>query len=332
MKNVVSLKSLAKELNISVSTVSKSLNDSEEISAQTKERVKNLAKLRGYSPNPIAVRLQKQETMQIGVIVPNIENPFFASVLKGIDELVSSSKYNIITFFSNESLEREKECLDYFSKGNVDGILICIAEETNKKKTYDHIIQIKQRGIPLVLFDRIPAQPLGFDAVQVNDYDSIISAYEYLETKNCKNIAFVSSIPTLIVGRSREDGYLSKTDNPTVIAFEDFKELELTLQQTLQEGNVDGFIAADIEASLLCNRAIQKHGLEPGKEVSLIGFVNAVLNDLTYPKISYIDQHPQEIGKQTAKMLLMRLESKLEDVPASDIVLNTTITIGDTSR
>jgi LacI family transcriptional regulator len=144
MKNVVSLKSLAKELNISVSTVSKSLNDSEEISAQTKERVKNLAKLRGYSPNPIAVRLQKQETMQIGVVLPNIENPFFASVLKGIDELVSSSKYNIITFLSNESLEREKECLDYFSRGNVDGILICIAEETNKKKTFDHIIQIKQ--------------------------------------------------------------------------------------------------------------------------------------------------------------------------------------------
>jgi len=332
MKNVVSLKSLAKELNISVSTVSKSLNDSEEISVQTKERVKNLAKLRGYSPNPIAVRLQKQETMQIGVILPNIENPFFASVLKGIDELVSSSKYNIITFLSNESLEREKECLDYFTRGNVDGILICIAEETNKKKTFDHIINIKQKGIPLVLFDRIPMQPLGFDVVQVNDYDSIISAYQYLESKDCKNIAFVSSIPTLIVGRSREEGYLSQTNNPTVIAFEDLKELQLSIENTLKEGKIDGFIAADIEASLLCNSVIHKHGLEPGTEVSLIGYVNTAQNDLCYPKISYIDQHPQEIGKQTAKMLLLRLESKLEDVPASDIVLNTTITIGDTSR
>ncbi|MCH2195068.1 LacI family DNA-binding transcriptional regulator [Kordia sp.] len=332
MKNVVSLKSLAKELNISVSTVSKSLNDSEEISVQTKERVKNLAKLRGYSPNPIAVRLQKQETMQIGVILPNIENPFFASVLKGIDELVSSSKYNIITFLSNESLEREKECLDYFTRGNVDGILICIAEETNKKKTFDHIINIKQKGIPLVLFDRIPMQPLGFDVVQVNDYDSIISAYQYLESKDCKNIAFVSSIPTLIVGRSREEGYLSQTNNPTVIAFEDLKELQLSIENTLKEGKIDGFIAADIEASLLCNSVIHKHGLEPGTDVSLIGYVNTAQNDLCYPKISYIDQHPQEIGKQTAKMLLLRLESKLEDVPASDIVLNTTITIGDTSR
>jgi LacI family transcriptional regulator len=332
MKNVVSLKSLAKELNISVSTVSKSLNDSEEISEQTKERVKNLAKLRGYSPNPIAVRLQKQETMQIGVILPNIENPFFASVLKGIDELVSSSKYNIITFLSNESLEREKECLDYFSRGNVDGILICIAEETNKKKTFDHIIEIKQKGIPLVLFDRIPTQPLGFDTVQVNDYESIISAYKYLEEKDCKNIAFVSSIATLIVGRAREEGYLSQTNNPMVIAFEDLKELELSLQETLAEGKVDGFIAADIEASLICNKVIQKHGLAPGKEVSLIGYVNSTLNDLSYPKISYIDQHPQEIGKQTAKMLLLRLESKLEDVPESDIVLNTSITIGETSR
>ncbi|PTX61538.1 LacI family transcriptional regulator [Kordia periserrulae] len=332
MKNVVSLKSLAKELNISVSTVSKSLNDSEEISEQTKERVKNLAKLRGYSPNPIAVRLQKQKTMQIGVILPNIENPFFASVLKGIDELVSSSKYNIITFFSNESLEKEKECLDFFSKGNVDGILICIAEETNKKKTFDHIIDIKQKGIPLALFDRIPMQPLGFDAVQVNDYESIVSAYKYLESNKCQNIAFVSSIPTLIVGRSREEGYLSQTNNPTVIAFEDLEELKITLENTIKQGEIDGFIAADINATLLCNAVLQKQGFTPGKEVSLIGYVNAVQNDLSYPKISYIDQHPQEIGKQTAKILLLRLESKLEDIPVSDIVLNTTITIGDTSR
>jgi LacI family transcriptional regulator len=175
-------------------------------------------------------------------------------------------------------------------------------------------------------------QPLGFDTVQVNDYESIVSAYKYLEEKKCKNIAFVSSIATLIVGRSREEGYLSQTKNPIVIAFEDLKELELVLKQTLIEGKVDGFIAADIEASLLCNSVIQKHGLEPGKEVSLIGYVNTALNDLSYPKISYIDQHPQEIGKQTAKMLLLRLESKLEDVPESDIVLNTTITIGETSR
>ncbi|WP_430408678.1 LacI family DNA-binding transcriptional regulator [Kordia sp.] len=332
MKNVVSLKSLAKELNISVSTVSKSLNDSEEISAQTKKRVKNLAKLRGYAPNPIAVRLQRQETMQIGVVLPSIENPFFASVLKGIDEITTTSKYNIITFFSNESLQKEKECLDYFSKGNVDGILICIAEETNKKKTFDHIIDIKQKGIPLVLFDRIPMQPLGFDVVHVNDYESIVSAYEYLEEKNCKNIAFVSSIPTLIVGRLREDGYLSKTDSPTIIAFEDLDELKLTLQNTLKEGKIDGLIAADINATLLCNSEILKRGLKVSEEISLIGYVNAVQNDLSYPKVSYIDQHPQEIGKQTANILLERLESKEENKAIQDIVLNTTITIGETSR
>ena len=319
-------------MNISVSTVSKSLNNSEEISAQTKERVKNLAKLRGYSPNPTAVRLQKQETMQIGVVLPSIENPFFASVLKGIDEIVNTSAYNIITFFSNESLQKEKECLDYFSKGNVDGILICIAGETNKKKTFDHIIDIKQKGIPLVLFDRIPMQPLGFDVVHVNDYDSIVSAFEYLENKECQNIAFVSSIPTLIVGRLREDGYLSKAKNPIVIAFEDLNDLQLRLEESLKNEKIDGFIAADINATLLCNSAIQKQKTAESKEVSLIGYVNVAQNELSYPKISYIDQHPQEIGKQTANILLDRLESKFKNAPVSDIVLNTTITIGDTSR
>ncbi len=183
----------------------------------------------------------------------------------------------------------------------------------------------------MVLFDRIPMQPLGFDTVHVNDYDSITSAYDHLKNKNCQNIAFVSSIPTLIVGRLREEGYLSQTENPTVIAFEDLTELRRTLEETLKENKIDGFIAADINATLLCNSAIQKLGFSPGKEVSLIGYVNSSQNDLSYPKISYIDQHPKEIGKQTAKMLQMRLQSKLENVPASDIILNTTITIGETS-
>jgi LacI family transcriptional regulator len=182
------------------------------------------------------------------------------------------------------------------------------------------------------LFDRIPMQPLGFDVVHVNDYDSIVSAFEYLEEKQCKNIAFVSSIPTLIVGRLREDGYLSKAENPIVIATEDLNELQLTLQESLKKEKIDGFIAADINATLLCNSAVQKQKLSYLKEISLIGYVNAAQNELSYPKISSIDQHPQEIGRQTAKILLTRLESKFKDIPIKDIILNTSVTIGDTSR
>jgi LacI family transcriptional regulator len=104
------------------------------------------------------------------------------------------------------------------------------------------------------------------------------------------------------------------------------------LQESLKKEKIDGFIAADINATLLCNSAIQKQKLSYLKEISLIGYVNAAQNELSYPKISSIDQHPQEIGRQTAKILLTRLESKFKDIPIKDIILNTSVTIGDTSR
>ncbi|MGA9326166.1 MAG: LacI family DNA-binding transcriptional regulator, partial [Salegentibacter sp.] len=133
MKNKITLKELARLLHVSVSTVSKALHDSPEISPKTIERVKELAALHNYRPNPVAVNLKSSKSGTIGVIVPNIENSFFAKVLSGIEAQAQKEGLQVITYISNESLDREKQIADLLTSGFVDGVLLAIAEETQRK-------------------------------------------------------------------------------------------------------------------------------------------------------------------------------------------------------
>jgi DNA-binding LacI/PurR family transcriptional regulator len=132
MKSKATLKQIAKELNVSVSTVSKALNDSPEISEQTKTKVKEYAKLKNYKPNVIGLNLKNRKTKTIGVIIPNILNSFFAKVFKGIEKLAEEKGYNVITCISNESLEKEINTLEMLSNGTIDGFILSISEEAQK--------------------------------------------------------------------------------------------------------------------------------------------------------------------------------------------------------
>ena len=142
MRNKITLKELSKLLNVSISTVSKALNDSPEISQKTIDRVKELALLHNYRPNPTAVNLKSSKSGTIAVIVPNISNFFFAKVLAGIEKEAQKKNLQVITYISNESYEREKQIIDMISYGFVDGVLIAPSEETQKKKEYQHFKEL----------------------------------------------------------------------------------------------------------------------------------------------------------------------------------------------
>lgn len=167
MKSKITLKELAKLLNVSVSTVSKALNDSPEISPKTAERVKELAKLHNYKPNPVAVNLKKSKTGTVGVVIPNISNSFFARVLSGIEAEAQKYDLQVITYISNESYGREKQICDLLTAGFVDGVLIAVSEETQRKRDYDHLFNLVEYDIPVVMYDRInvsiPADKVGVD-------------------------------------------------------------------------------------------------------------------------------------------------------------------------
>ena len=151
-QNNITLKELAKILDVSISTISKALNDSHEISEATKTKIKELAKLHNYQPNKLAINLKSGKTKTIAVLIPSIQNYFFAKVLLGIESVVAKSPYNIIIGITNESYEDEKENLQKLSNGIVDGFILSVAEETQIKQEFNHF---KNTSKPIVMFDRV---------------------------------------------------------------------------------------------------------------------------------------------------------------------------------
>ena len=206
MRAKATLKQIAKELGVSISTVSKALNGSPEISEPTKQRVQEYAKLKNYKPNVIGLNLKNRRTKTIGVIIPNILNSFFAKVFSGIEKVADENGYKVITCISNESLEKEKNALEILSNGTIDGFIVSIAEESQKFQRFEHFTTIINEGTPIVMFDRI-ADEVVCDKVIVDDYESAINATEHLIKTGCKKIALLSSINELSVGKLREKGF-----------------------------------------------------------------------------------------------------------------------------
>ena len=164
---MTTLKELSKLLNLSVSTVSKALNDSHEISDNTKRRVNELAEKLNYKPNRIAQQLKNNKTKTIGVILPTVTNPFFAEVLHGIETTATNSDYDIIVCLSNESLGKEKRSLELLSNGSVDGFSMAVARESQVKEESAHINEAINSRIPVLMFDRV-VNEIVCDKVIVN--------------------------------------------------------------------------------------------------------------------------------------------------------------------
>jgi LacI family transcriptional regulator len=233
MKSKATLKQIAKELGVSVSTVSKALNGSPEISEPTKQRVQEYAKLKNYKPNVIGLNLKNRRTKTIGVIIPNILNSFFAKVFSGIEKVADEKGYKVITCISNESLEKEINTLEMLSNGTIDGFILSTSKESQKLKQFDHFTSIVNEGTPMVMFDRI-ADEVNCDKVIVDDFDSAINATNHLINTGCKNIAMFSTINQLSVSNLRSRGFYK--------AFEQ-KGLKVNEELIILTDNVEEFDA-----------------------------------------------------------------------------------------
>ena len=251
MKAKATLKQIAKELGVSVSTVSKALSDSQEISQATKDKIKEFAALKNYKPNLMAKNLKYQKTNTIGVIIPNILNSFFAKVFSGIEEAARKRGYNIVTAISNESLEREKQLMEMLNNGAVDGFILSIAEETQMTKNFQHYNSIIKSGTPIVMFDRI-TDLVKSDKVIVDDLDSAFDATQHLINIGCKHIALLSTIDNLSVGKLRFEGYkkaleLNKMalDMELILIGEEDDAFDLKIEKLLKAKKVDGIFAVD---------------------------------------------------------------------------------------
>lgn len=318
MKQKATLKQIAKELNVSVSTVSKALSNSPEISEPTKLKVQEFAKLKNYKPNNLAVNLKNKRSRTIGVIIPNILNPFFAKVFSGIEKAANEKGYNVITCISNESLEKEIHAIEILSNGTIDGFILSISEETQMKQDFKHLQDTIADDIPIVMFDRI-SDKVNCDKVIVDDYDSAVAATNHLIKLGCKNIAMLSTIENLSVGQLRARGYAQALEDNNFAVNEDLMintdnpdEFDKNLPG-LFDKNPDGLFALDEHASVMAMKAAIKRGLKIPEDINIIGFADGVWSKRLTPSLSTVSQHAPEIGAAAADMLIRRLENKNED-------------------
>ncbi len=323
MKKNITIKELSKILEVSISTVSKALNDSYEISDSTKERIKSVARLHNYKPNKLAVNLKSGKTNTIGVVLPSIKNFFMSRVLRGIDSVIAKSPYNIIISITNESFDKEVQSVQTLSNGLVDAIIIAVSEETQIKQDFSHLNSLIG-DTPLLMVDRI-VNSITCDKVLVDDYNAVFNAVNELIKDGRKSIALVSSINNLNVGKQRTKGYKSAVENKQdAIIIEGSEEhLEKELIKLIDLNKIDAIMALDQESSLAAYRIGKKKKVLTSKKIALIGYASRVISEHLTPKLTTIDQHGKKVGSTSARLLLKRLD-EFEGEPES-IVINSTV-------
>lgn len=336
MKNKkITLKELAAILKVSVSTVSKALNDSYEISEATKKKVKTAAIKYNYSPNLLAQGLKTKRTKILGVIIPDMRAPFFIRVLRGIEKEASDQGYNILTCFSNESYTKEKATLDMLSQGNVDGIIMALCKESQEQGLYMHVNETISKGIPVTLFDRIDDR-IKCDKVVINDFESTYNATKVLIKSGAKNILFISPISTTSIGKDRYRGYSYALSERTslsehVLHFEEYKDFSSDLNAVLKGEKIDGIIAANELTGISAINIASRLGFKIPEEISIIGFTNGLLSMNSNPPLTTISQHGKDIGRVATSKLIKRLKNdKLEY--ATTVIETTLIKRGTTKN
>ncbi|MGC1472937.1 MAG: LacI family DNA-binding transcriptional regulator [Psychroserpens sp.] len=314
---MVTLKHLAEQLNVSVSTVSKALHNSDEISPDTISRVKALAEFLNYKPNKLAVSLKSSKTNTIGVIIPDILNHFFAKALFAIEQEATKQGYNIITCLSNELKEKEQNSLQLLSSGSVDGFIISIAEESQMSNDIDHINEVLDQDIPIILFDRV-SDHIDADKVIIDDFDAAYQATKHLISEGRKHIVLISDIDELSVGKLRTNGYLQAlkdtTDyqnEPVVVIVKKESSIEDSIDQMFKVHDaVDGIVAIDNISGVVALQKALKLNYNIPKDLSIIGFSDENVLQFTDPKLSTISQHTLDIGKASVELLINRLKQK----------------------
>jgi len=311
---MVTLKQLAKELNVSISTVSKALNNSEEIGEDTVRRVKELAKLYNYRPNKVALSLKNNKTRTIGVIIPNILNRFLAKVLFGIESEATRQGYNIITCISNESLEKEKESLQLLANGSVDGFILSVAEESQINNEVEHFKRTIKQGLPIVMFDRV-AHDVLCDKVIVDDFDATYNATKSLIDEGRKHIAFISNINDISVGKLRQRGYNKAIEEnanlePLVLKIKKKDDHQKKIKSLFKKHKtIDAIVTADSSSGIIALNTAVSFGLKVPKDISVIAFASKSESNHTLPKLTTIRQHAKAIGAHAAELLINRIQN-----------------------
>lgn len=337
MKQKITIKTIAKELGVSTSTVSKALKDSHEISKETKDKIQAYADLYNYKPNSLALQLRNQKTKVIGVILPKIVHHFFSTVIMGIEEGANKKGYNIMVCFSNESYKKEVETLKVLSNGSVDGLIVSIASETLENKDFNHFKDLVSEEIPLVLFDRVVEEILC-DKVVVDDVGAGYKATKHLLDNDRKRIALITTPNHVNVGALRRQGYEKalienyiKTDTNLIVEVDESKDIKEQIKQVFEE-NIDGVFAVNEIYAANAMKIAKEKGLQVPNDIAVIGFTDGLISEYSSPSITTIAQHGFTMGKQAVELLIERIENESEIFKPKKIVISSDLKLRESTK
>ena len=337
MKNTpVTIKDIARSLNISISTVSRALRGLPEIHPDTRSAVMKLAEEWDYQPNQLAKNLAKSRTRTIGVIVPNLSYYFFTAMLNSIEEAAMQAGYSVLVCQSNESSLREKTHIENLLRSQVEGFIISLSSDTNN---CEHVERLVRKNIPLVLFDRY-TDSFTASKVVVDNYEASYKATEHLIENGCRRIAFLAGPPQLLLSNQRVAGYRAALQkhglywsNQSVFHC-DYTQ-ENVLIQTLALLNLpqrpDGLLTVSDRVAVPAIYALKQKGLRIPDDLAIASFNNEPIAAFLSPSLTSINQPIQQMGMETVRLLLRQIESGDETADNVIVVMDTQLIIRESS-
>lgn len=326
----VTMKEIAKKLGVSVSTVSRAMKDSPELHPDTKKRIVEMAKSMNYQYNLLAQSLRISRSKVLGVIVPELTSHFFSSNISGIQDTAYKRGYNIMICQSNESFEQEKANIRTLVSSQVDGLLISLSRET---KTYEHLKDIYDRGIPFIMFDRV-TEEIPVSKITVDDAHGAYLVVKHLLEQGCRKIAYFSGPEDLYISKKRKEGYLEAlaeygiAEKDSKVYFTDLT-LEMNRQVTLdmlESGDLPDAIFAMIDPVAVDVMIVLKEkGIKIPDQIALAGFTNNPTSAVVEPSLTTVSQPGYEMGQLAANHLLDQLEEIVPDDPQSFVLLTTLV-------
>ena len=307
----VTIRKIAEDLNLAVSTVSKALRDSHEISAETKARVFEYAARMDYAPNPYASSLKRRTSGNIAVVVPEVSDTFFSEAINGIEEVAQQKGYHVMIYLTHENVQQEQSIIHNLRNGRVDGILISVA---GSEKKADHFEGLK---IPLVFFDRV-REDITAARIVTNDYESGYNAVNHLISRGCKRIAFLSTFGELDIIRNRQEGYTQalvdhgmdeKYCRVVRCSNDNAESLEI-IKQLFENEKPDSIIGSVEKVTLQAYSVCHALRISIPGDVKIIGFSHLQIASLLKPSLTTITQPAYEMGKAAATVLFKTLGKK----------------------
>lgn len=327
-----SLKDLAKELGVSIATVSRALRNSPEIGKEMQERVKALARQLNYRPNPFAQSLRREAPKIIGVVVPNLVTHYYAAVLDGIESEATKAGYSVISANSHEDCDVEARTIDNFIGLHVEGIVACLAQDTTD---YSHFEELAQMGIPLVFFGRTCLTD-RFSSVTANGDEAAQLATQHLIDTGSRRIAFIGGPNHLDMVRRRKHGYLEALrennlpiDRDIVVCGKIDYDVALssTVELLSRPDRPDAIVAFNDIIAFAAFNAIKQVGLNIPDDVALIGFTDDVHAAYVTPQMSAIVDQSHLMGVTACRLLLDSIEGnpqiRHERVPQKLVIRET---------